>query len=70
MERDPETGKYIESPDSLARKPLTVRLKKSMQAELTEVAKSEGRTESDIAREAIAQWLERRNQKLGDSKKP
>jgi predicted transcriptional regulator len=70
LERDPETGKYIESPDSLARKPLTVRLKKSMQAELTEVAKSEGRTESDIAREAIAQWLERRNQKLGDSKEP
>jgi predicted transcriptional regulator len=69
LERDPETGKYIESPDSLARKPLTVRLKKSMQVELTEVAKADGKTESDIAREAIAQWLEQRNRKLENSKK-
>lgn len=31
-----------------------------MQAELSQIAEADGRTESDIVREAVAQWLERR----------
>lgn len=68
VERDPVSGQFVERPDSLARKPLTVRLLKTMQAELTQIAETENRTESEIVREAIGQWLERRklsgNQKL------
>lgn len=62
LERDPESGKFVESPNSLARKPLTVRLTKVLQAELTQIAKAENRTESEIVREAVGQWLECRRQ--------
>lgn len=64
LERDPESGKFVESPNSLARKPLTVRLPKVMQAELTQIAKAENRTESEIVREAVGQWLECRRSRL------
>lgn len=60
VERDPVSGQFVERPDSLARKPLTVRLPKFMQAELTQVAEADNRTESEIVREAIGQWLEQR----------
>ncbi len=59
-QRDPVSGKFVDRPDSLARKPVAVRLPKAMQAELRQIAEVDGRTESDIVREAVAQWLERR----------
>jgi len=59
-QRDPVSGKFVDRPDSLAKKPIAVRLPKTMQAELSRIAEVDGRTESDIVREAVAQWLERR----------
>jgi Arc/MetJ-type ribon-helix-helix transcriptional regulator len=63
-ERNPDTGKFIEQPNSLTRKPLAVRLSKPMHEELTAVVEAEGKTESECVREAIAFWLEERKTKL------
>jgi Arc/MetJ-type ribon-helix-helix transcriptional regulator len=62
-ERNPESGKFIEQPNSLTRKPLAVRLPKPMREELAAVVEAEGKTESECVREAIAFWLEGRKQK-------
>ncbi len=59
-ERNPDTGKFIEQPNSLTRKPLAVRLPKPMHEELTAVVEAEGKTESECVREAIALWLKQR----------
>jgi Arc/MetJ-type ribon-helix-helix transcriptional regulator len=62
-ERNPDTGKFIEQPNSLTRKPLAVRLSKPMREELTAVVEAEGKTESECVREAIAFWLEEKKKK-------
>jgi predicted DNA-binding protein len=56
--RDPESGKFVERSDSLTRKPINVRVTKPDRERLDKVVQAEGRTESDIVREAIAQWLD------------
>lgn len=67
LERDSISGKFVERPDSLTRKPLAVRLSKVMQAELTQIAQAENRSESEIVREAVGQWLEQK--KLSSNQK-
>jgi Arc/MetJ-type ribon-helix-helix transcriptional regulator len=68
MERNPDTGKFVERPNSLARKPLAVRIPKPMQEEFALAVEEEGKTESECIREAIALWLEQQKQKA--SRKP
>lgn len=63
MERNPDTGKFVERADSLTRKPLAVRIPKPMREELATVVEEEGKTESECVREAIALWLEQRKKK-------
>jgi hypothetical protein len=62
-ERNPESGKFIEQPNSLTRKPLAVRLPKPMREELAAIVEAEGKTESECVREAIAFWLEEKKKK-------
>jgi predicted DNA-binding protein len=61
--RDPDSGKFVERPDSLTRKPINVRVTKPDRERLDKVVEAEGRTESDIVREAITQWLDRYEKK-------
>lgn len=63
MERNPETGKFVERPDSFTRKPLAVRIPKPMREEFASAVEEEGKTESECIREAIALWLEQRKEK-------
>jgi Arc/MetJ-type ribon-helix-helix transcriptional regulator len=60
MEHNPETGKFVERPDSLTRKPLAVRIPKLMREEFALAVEAEEKTESECIREAIALWLEQR----------
>lgn len=56
MERNPETGKFIEQPDSLA-KPTAVRLPKDLRDDVIELAKSQSKSKGEVIREAVDYWV-------------
>lgn len=56
MERDPDTGKFLEQPDSLA-KPTAVRFPKDTKEDLIDLAKSQGKSKSQVVTEALEYWI-------------
>lgn len=56
LDRD-KTGKFKEAPDSLERKTIGLRLRKSLYPRFLELAEQKGITPAELARSVIEEWV-------------
>ncbi len=68
LKRDPE-GKFLESPDSLYRKTIGLRVSKSIYPKLEELSHKTGKSMAEIARDAVHEYIERLEQEKQTTKK-
>ncbi|MGK7882296.1 MAG: ribbon-helix-helix protein, CopG family [Crocosphaera sp.] len=68
LKRDPE-GKFLESPDSLYRKTIGLRVSKSIYPKLEELSQKTGKSMAEIARDAVHEYIERLEQEKQTTKK-
>ena len=68
LKRDPE-GKFIESPDTLYRKTIGLRVSKSIYPKLEELSRRTGKSMAELAREAVHEYVSRLEQ-AGSTESP
>ncbi|MDJ0581672.1 ribbon-helix-helix domain-containing protein [Crocosphaera sp.] len=68
LKRDPE-GKFLESPDSLYRKTIGLRVSKSIYPKLEELAQKTGKSMAEIARDAVHEYIQRLEEEKKATKK-
>ena len=61
LERN-EEGKFVESPDSLYRKTIGLRVSKSIYPKLEALSKRTGKSIAELAREAVHEYISAREQ--------